>query len=275
MDDQSQPQAGKVIVLHPDAQSILDELERLRTELSMLVLERDDLLLQECPSIEMAYMLAIGHLEYSVFELDCDVRKLRRQIDLYQAYLNREEKIDVAAVQHTLDAEFIDFQKRLNEHLRQVNDAIERSHGDFLTEVDAKELKSLYRSIVKALHPDLHPDITEEQLRLFRHAIEAFAAGNLFELRVISQMAMIGDATWTAENGRAALTLERERLIVLIADVREMISGIRSTFPYTAKALLQDQAWVATREDELNARVRDLTALRDNLQIRARSMVGR
>jgi curved DNA-binding protein CbpA len=38
-----------------------------------------------------------------------------------------------------------------------MNSAIERSKGEFLTKEEAGEMKKLYRRIVKALHPDLHP----------------------------------------------------------------------------------------------------------------------
>ena len=40
------------IILYPDFQALKDEVQRLRTELSMLVLERDELRFVECKNIE-------------------------------------------------------------------------------------------------------------------------------------------------------------------------------------------------------------------------------
>jgi hypothetical protein len=57
------PHSSNVIVLHPHFEKLKADVDRLRTELSMLVLERDELLYQECKNIEMAYMLSVGGLE--------------------------------------------------------------------------------------------------------------------------------------------------------------------------------------------------------------------
>ena len=56
------------ILLFPDFQKLKEEVEKLRIELSMLVLERDELRLVECKNIEMIYMLELDKLEYKVFE---------------------------------------------------------------------------------------------------------------------------------------------------------------------------------------------------------------
>ena len=50
------------IIRYPDYEKLKAEVEKLRTELSMLVLERDELLLVQCRNIETAYMLNIGGL---------------------------------------------------------------------------------------------------------------------------------------------------------------------------------------------------------------------
>ena len=59
------------IILFPDFQKLKEEVDKLRTELSMLVLERDELRLVECKNIEMIYMLELGSLEYKIFETQC------------------------------------------------------------------------------------------------------------------------------------------------------------------------------------------------------------
>ncbi len=41
------------IIYYPDHEKLKAEVDKLRTELSMLVLERDELLLVECKNIEM------------------------------------------------------------------------------------------------------------------------------------------------------------------------------------------------------------------------------
>lgn len=57
---------SSTIINYPDYEKLKAEVEKLRTELSMLVLEKDELRLVECRNIEMLYMLAVGGLEYKV-----------------------------------------------------------------------------------------------------------------------------------------------------------------------------------------------------------------
>ena len=59
-----------------------------------------------------------------------------------------------------LDKEFVGFQCQLNEQIDKMNKALDHSQGHVLTDEETKQIKKLYRSIVKALHPDLHPEIT-------------------------------------------------------------------------------------------------------------------
>jgi len=80
-----------IIILHPDFEKLKTEVEKLRTELSMFVLERDNLLYQECKNIEMAYMLSVGALEYKAYEIECAILRLKRKVELIQAKKNRQE----------------------------------------------------------------------------------------------------------------------------------------------------------------------------------------
>ena len=52
-----------------------------------------------------------------------------------------------------------------------MNDALERSKGKFLTDEENSELKKLYRKIVKAMQPDINPDVSEAQVNLFDNAV--------------------------------------------------------------------------------------------------------
>ena len=90
--NQSSDSPGRIVPL-PEHEALKEEIEKLRTELSMLVLERDELIFVECKNIEMAYMLSVGALEYKAYELECAVLRLKRKADLIQARKNRQEKI--------------------------------------------------------------------------------------------------------------------------------------------------------------------------------------
>ena len=178
------------IILFPEFVTLKAEVEKLRTEISMLLLERDELRLVICKNIETAYMLALGSLEYKAFELNCEVLRIKRKIDLIQAKKNRQEKIVLSVIEELLDEEFAEFQRQLDEQIDKMNKAIDHSQGRPLTDEETKEIKKLYRSIVKALHPDLHPEVTPAQIQLFQNAVQAYENGDLGNLRIISEMAV-------------------------------------------------------------------------------------
>lgn len=73
------------VVPFPEFAALKAEVEKLRVEISMLLLERDELRFVICKNIETAYMLALGSLEYKAFELNCNVLRIKRKIDLIQA----------------------------------------------------------------------------------------------------------------------------------------------------------------------------------------------
>ena len=241
------------IILFPDFQKLKEEVDKLRTELSMLVLERDELRLVECKNIEMIYMLELGSLEYKIFEAQCVFLRLKRKMELIQAKKNRQEKIVLSQIEDTLDAEFTEFQRKLDEQLNKINAAIERSHFDVLSDEEARELKKLYRKIVKALHPDLNPNLTQAQLDLFINAVNAYEKGDINTLRIIDEMVAEPILSDDHKDAITQLAEEKERLIDLMKTVKESIEIIKSEFPYTVKELINDPQKIAARKTELKS----------------------
>ena len=248
--DHDMSKSNNIIIL-PELEELKAEVERLRTELSMLMLERDELKFVICKNIEAEYMLKLGGLEYKAYEAQCNVLRLKRQLELMQARLNRQESIVMAVIETILNTEFAEYQKKLDEQMGKMNEAIERSNADVLSEEETKELKKLYRKIVKALHPDMNPNITEAQRQLFDNAVMAYKNGNLDALRAIA--GMIGDADLQVNqtDAKARLLEEKKSLEKLLENVREEIQTIKSEYPYTMKELLADDEKVEARKREL------------------------
>jgi type I restriction enzyme M protein len=247
-----------VIVPFPDFEKLKASVEKLRAELSMLVLERDELLYVECKNIETAYMLAIGGLEYKAYEIECAILRLKRKAELIQAKKNRQERVVLSKIEALLDVEFAEYQAKLNEQIDKMNAALEHSHWNPLSEEETRELKKLYRTVVKSLHPDLHPDLGEAKFKLFHNAVTAYENGDLNGLRIIS--AMVAEPALPDEKPEAIsqLAKEEERFSTLLQNIKDRISEIKSEYPYTMKALLQNPEKVAARKAELEAGIKQL-----------------
>lgn len=239
------------IVMFPDFQKLKDEVEKLRTELSMLLGERDELKFVICKNIETEYMLELGGLEYKAYEAECAVLRLKRKIELIQAKTNRQEKIVLSTIEETLDEEFAEYQQKLNEQIEKMNEALKHSNARILSEEESKELKKIYRKIVKVLHPDLNPDVTEAQAELFVNAVIAYKDGDLATLRIINEM--IGDRNLPEkhQDAMAQLMEERERLLSLTKSINKSIEKIKSEYPHSVKEILESPEKLEQRKAEL------------------------
>lgn len=254
-DDEEEPEqkvdSTTAIIVFPEFLTLKSDVERLHTEISMLLLERDELRLVVCRNIETAYMLSLGSLEYKAYEIQCKVLRLKRKIELIQAKKNRQEKVVISAIEQILDDEFAEYQEKLNEQINKMNDALDHSKGRPLTDEETKEIKKIYRNIVKALHPDLHPEATEAEVKLFQNAVEAYKNGDLGSLQIISTMVADPVVKPDNENSLTILAKEKERLSKTLELIKEQISEIKSTYPYTMKDLVDDPEKIEEKKAEL------------------------
>ena len=241
------------VIVFPDFEKLKSEVEKKRTELSMLLLERDELQFVICKNIETEYMLKLGSIEYKAYEAQCAALRLKRKIDLIQAKKNRQEKIIISAIEETLDEEFAEYQKQLDEQIDKVNAAIKRSKAEVLSDEENKELKKLYRKIAKALHPDINPDVSEAQVQLFDNAVSAYKSGDLGTLRIISEMVGNNPLPEQHKDAMTQLVEERERLEGLLESIRESIENIKSEYPYTMKDILEDTNKTEQKKQELES----------------------
>ena len=119
----------------------------------------------------------------------------------------------------------------------------------------AKELKSLYRKIVKALHPDNKKNRTAKDDELLMEAKKAFEAGDLERLRQIAEMIEDEDIENRFKNTPEdveALKNLKYRLKTRLMYLQREVQRIKNSFPYNEKDFLADDVAVAAKQEELN-----------------------
>ncbi|MDY5728476.1 MAG: hypothetical protein SPK49_07655 [Erysipelotrichaceae bacterium] len=262
------------IILNLEYENLKNELLKKRTELSMLVLQRDELKYVICKNIETEYMLELGSLEYCLYQSECIIMRLKRKVELIQMRINRQEKIDVPAIDKLLDEQFREYQQKLEEKIKKMNEAIERGNGEVLTEQQAKELKKLYRAIVKALHPDLNPNVTKQQIKLFQNAVTAYKNGDLQTLRIINEMISNNHSEDDNTDNIEKMRDELIRLDRMISSINGDVEKIKAEYPYTMKNILFDKEQLNQRKEELKDNIDQCNELVSFYKTKIQNLLG-
>lgn len=111
-------------------------------------------------------------------------------------------------------------------------------------ETVADKIKRLYRKIVKRLHPDVHPNLTEHEKELWNCAVKAQQQGDLAQLEKIwdelSGMDAPEDVFDDTPEGREKLRELLEKLKTRLRLLELEIDHIKADFPYKMKSFLED-----------------------------------
>ncbi|MBR2403416.1 MAG: hypothetical protein IKB01_11760 [Lachnospiraceae bacterium] len=134
-----------------------------------------------------------------------------------------------------------------------------KSSGDDPEDIDTKpkekplpNAKDLYRKIVKKLHPDMNPDVTEHELELFHRAAKAYEEGDIMTLQAIyDEVYGLDTKMLSQEESMETLISLREQLLERIAKTIEEIEAIKEEFPYTEKAFLDNPEAVKEMQDAI------------------------
>ena len=261
------------LIIDPGDFLLREEVRELRNKVITLLQERDQLVLVECPGIEARYMMLVGALECQAFREEVEYRRVKRKMELLQALANRRQPIDEAKVDAFLSEEMEEYEQRLDDRYAKLNAIVGETGGERIIIGTEDEIRGLYHQIVRALHPDLHPDLSGQEQELF------FWAQTAYENRDLGALQMIADAMGASgdpedEMTGADLKRERDRLIDTGRKIREDIAWIKEQYPYNMKELINDEEWVRQRRDELQGQIDDFIRIRKTYEERIRDLLA-
>ena len=248
------------LALDPESQALQEEIDLLRDDLAHLLAQEHDLLHIIKPNLLAFYQQKLGPWELQCLQAQVAAARARRKLEMARAALNRGQRPDWGEIEGRLELEFLTWQQRLREAAQCLEAAGERLKS-LLPPADDRELKKLYYALVKALHPDVNPDLNEGQRRLWQRVQDAYAFADLDELRALALLAgRTGDQAITAGGTIEGLRRQRTTLGKHDAELARRIDTLEAQPPFPLRESLADDAWVEARRAELEARAAGFAA---------------
>lgn len=230
----------------PENKALHILLEELRKDFSVLFEQRNHMLTYEEAVLTSQYLTSIGSLQFRIFTLKGELAILNEKIRLGQIYFNRNELPDWKEIEQKVKQEFQQYQQKVVEESARLAAAKELLKADFLSKVEAQQLKELYRILVKRLHPDLNPEQSETERYLFFSVQAAYQASNVQALNEI----LLSLKAERAATPEIAVNLKQqvEQLKKMNEDLQKKIDSLNDNFPFNYRDLLSDETWIENQK---------------------------
>ncbi len=233
-------------------------MDILKKEFSELFSIRNEMLSHEEETLTALYLNAIGGKIFQNYCLTVEIAMLKQRIMLTQSYLNRNEIPNLAAIDTKIKKEFADYQKKIEDEAKRLTAAKDYLKSGFLSAEETKKLKDAYRLIVKKLHPDINPNVTEFEKDLL---VKAQAAYDLCDLITLNEILLSLDLNKDGASNIKPIDLKEfvTKMDVSVNKLKEQIENLETQFPFTFRDKLANPEWIKTKQQSLDAEISELT----------------
>ena len=244
----------QTLQLSPKIIKLQEDISSLEKELGKVILEQDEMLNTVKPNLEAEYQKKIGYKELERMETEITARRFKRQIELIQAAVNRQESIEEKEIENQLDDEFQEWYRKIEEEYRKMKEAEDRLNC-LMSEEENAEFMKLYRQLVFKLHPDLNPNQTKDDENLWHRVQMAYEGGDLEEMRSLAIILDTQRETVGLPSSKDVLQKRKQKLTEQIQKTINTMSELEQKFPFNIIGKLADNDWVNTKVEEIQEQV--------------------
>lgn len=206
---------------------------------------RRDNLRKEAEHYHMEYIRVFGDLITQTFERKIECIRKKKMIAYCQRQVNAGKKISGVNLDSFIAQEMARYQEEL---LSMINDVRAVKDSKRVSASDFEKIKKIYYKLVKMIHPDMHPELADdEQIKdYWQRIVIAYTYNQLKDLEELELLV----TSYLEENGQQVTDIEIDDLDDKIAAVEGEISNIISTDPYLYKMLLENEEEKLRRKQE-------------------------
>ena len=260
------------IIIKADFNLTKEDIEKVEQEFLSLSFERDHMIYQEAELLKAEYMEKIGALEYKLYEFQIAYLRMKRKLAIIQQKINCQEKVNMENIEHMLDAEYEKYELELSRRLQEVTWSLQVAAGGITSDEKSKELRTLYKRLVKRLHPDMNPNESREEIELFHKAVQAYKNSDINELRMIDMLTeKISETEDTNQENKRA---RYNKLKKGCEEIRKEMEEIQKSFPFDKKDFLASPSAVAKRKAEIEAGIAEYKANYAELEAKVKGLTA-
>ena len=236
-------------------------------EYEKLLLERDKYR-KDAKTYLTLYIHEFGELITAVFRIKVSCIEKKKTIAFCRMYINRDERIDASALKEYIDEQMETYYDQLRQ-MAADNELCKELRS--IPEAEYLEIKSIYRRIAKALHPDLNP-LTEDNEELSELWSRTAAAYNSSDLKELRELEVLVNAVLSKLDGEH-IDVEIPDIGDKIEKLKEEIERITSTDPYMYKHLLDSDELKEEKKEELRKELKEYSEYEKELKDILRSFI--
>ncbi|RYY90877.1 MAG: hypothetical protein EOO15_00720 [Chitinophagaceae bacterium] len=255
---------------------LLSDFTILRDGYIKLMNDYDVLLHWSKPQLEALYLTRIGQWQIERLQAQLQVKALQRKIELFTAAVNTGEEPDLVAIELEVAEELAEAERLIMQESGKLELA-QSLLSNLETPERSAELRTLYKKLAKALHPDVHPDLTEAHKELWLKVQDAYKSGDLERLKALELAyadLLQSTDTLVQELPQSELDLRCATLREGIRQMEDKIAQLCAAFPFTLQDQLLDEEWVAAQVAEIQGELKALNDYEQELRLEYENLIN-
>ncbi len=231
------------------------ELEKLHLEFLDIFTRHKEMVENDSVMLTSLYLEKLGHLQLELLQKQTEATRMKMQMNLIQAAINRNEKPNY----NLIDMELKERLKKYYAEIEAQSAAIDQAGkvlSHLISEEDTLKLKETFRVLCKRLHPDLNPNQTEDEKDLFIKVKAAYDLQRLDDLQkilVFLDESNIEKLTLIPGNEKKARI---EHLRNNISTLKDKIAELKHSFPFSMEELIFDDEYIIRRQEEIRNQIK-------------------
>ncbi|WP_305209728.1 J domain-containing protein [Dubosiella newyorkensis] len=213
--------------------------------------------------VQQRFIEVFGDLRLEMLKVEIEIAKIKKEMEYLVRKKNRNESYDLEEMDDFVN-QALEGMKAQYERMKE--EQAQLKNKKMLSQEEVKEVKRLYRRLVKLVHPDLNPHQTKEQKELWHQLQKAYRNNDLAWLRELNVLIVL--------KTKGHEEVEIEDLEDKIEAVREEIALLKEEDLYQMRELVFDEEWIDAYKEQYERERSDFEVYLRSLQKEKEKLIG-